>query len=156
MSVRQLSVPGRRGSISGIDCRRSALSARFPLEYSQIDPATFRNGNTFLKQQESLQALSRCVSSIADSALGIHNTMPRNAGIFRQPAKDRAYLPRIRRSPGKRRNFLTGYAVLLALLAIGGVVLSLLGYALGPRLSTLFMWGWILYSWIANAVASMK
>jgi len=57
---------------------------------------------------------------------------------------------------GKRRNFLTGYAVLLALLAIGGVVLSLLGYALGPRLSTLFMWGWILYSWVANAVAAMK
>ena len=58
--------------------------------------------------------------------------------------------------PGKRRTFLVVYAVVLALLAIGGVVLSLLGYALGPQLSTLFMWGWILYSWIANAVASMK
>lgn len=57
---------------------------------------------------------------------------------------------------GKRRTFLVGYAVLLALLATGGVGLSLLGYALGPRLSSLFMWGWILYSWVANAVAAMK
>ena len=58
--------------------------------------------------------------------------------------------------PGKRRALFIGYAVVLTLMAVGGLVLTLLGSSLGPQLSTLFMWGWILYSWIANAVSSMR
>jgi hypothetical protein len=58
--------------------------------------------------------------------------------------------------PGKRRTFLIGYAVVLALVAVGSLVLTLIGAPLGPRLSPLFMWGWILYSWVANAVSAMK
>lgn len=57
---------------------------------------------------------------------------------------------------GKRRWFLVAYAVVLALLALVALSLSLNGNALGARLSEAFFWGWILYSWIANAVASMR
>lgn len=58
--------------------------------------------------------------------------------------------------PGKRRALFIGYAVMLALMAVGGLALTLAGFSLGPRLSTLFMWGWILYSWVANAATAMK
>jgi len=55
---------------------------------------------------------------------------------------------------GKRRWFLIAYTVILALLAIGGLLLRLNGVALGAQLSEAFFWGWILYSWIANAIAT--
>ncbi|MEJ5310896.1 MAG: tetratricopeptide repeat protein [Anaerolineae bacterium] len=58
--------------------------------------------------------------------------------------------------PGKRRWFLVAYTSILALLAVGGLLLRLNGVALGAQLSEAFFWGWILYSWIANAVASMQ
>ena len=58
--------------------------------------------------------------------------------------------------PGKRRLLFAGYAVVLALLALGGLVLKLAGSPWGAQLSGFFMWGWILYSWIANAVATAK
>ncbi len=57
---------------------------------------------------------------------------------------------------GKRRWFLVVYTLILALLAVGGLALRLNGVALGAQLSEAFFWGWILYSWIANAVASMR
>jgi tetratricopeptide (TPR) repeat protein len=57
---------------------------------------------------------------------------------------------------GKRRWFLVAYTVILALLATSSLLLRLNGVALGAQLSEAFIWGWILYSWIANAVASMK
>lgn len=65
------------------------------------------------------------------------------AGLFSFPA-------------GKRRWFLVIYTVALALIALGSLLLTLNGAALGAQLSEAFIWGWILYSWIANAVASMK
>ena len=57
---------------------------------------------------------------------------------------------------GKRRWLLVAYTVILALLAVGGLLLRLSGVALGAQVSEAFFWGWILYSWIANAVASMR
>ena len=57
---------------------------------------------------------------------------------------------------GKRRWLLVAYTVGLALLALGSLLLRLNGVALGAQLSEAFFWGWILYSWIANAVASMR
>lgn len=53
---------------------------------------------------------------------------------------------------GKRRWFLVAYTVILALLAIGGLLLNLAGAPVGARLNEAFFWGWILYSWIANAL----
>lgn len=55
---------------------------------------------------------------------------------------------------GKRRWFLVAYTAILALLAVGGLLLRLNGAALGAQLSEAFFWGWILYSWIANAIAT--
>ena len=57
---------------------------------------------------------------------------------------------------GKRRWFLIAYTAILALLVVGSLLLRLNGVGLGAQLSEAFFWGWILYSWIANAVASMK
>ena len=57
---------------------------------------------------------------------------------------------------GKRRWFLVAYTIILALLAVGTLGLRLSGVALSAQLSEAFFWGWILYSWIANAVSSMK
>ncbi len=57
---------------------------------------------------------------------------------------------------GKRRWFLVAYTVILTLLAVGALALRLNGIALGAQLGEAFFWGWILYSWIANAVASMR
>ncbi len=57
---------------------------------------------------------------------------------------------------GKRRWFLITYAIGLALLAVGSLLLSLNGASLGAQLGEVFFWGWILYSWIANAVAAMR
>jgi len=53
----------------------------------------------------------------------------------------------------KRRWFLVAYTVVLALLAVGSLFLRLNGIVLGAQLSEAFFWGWILYSWIANAIA---
>lgn len=58
--------------------------------------------------------------------------------------------------PGKRRLFFIGYAVIMAAMAIGGLVLSLSGSPVGRQLNSAFLWAWILYSWVANAVASMR
>ncbi len=59
-------------------------------------------------------------------------------------------------SAGKRRWLLVAYTSILALLAVGGLLLRLNGVALGAQLSEAFFWGWILYSWVANAVASTR
>ncbi|MGC9396015.1 MAG: tetratricopeptide repeat protein [Anaerolineae bacterium] len=57
---------------------------------------------------------------------------------------------------GKRRLFLIIYTAGLALIALSSLLLRLNGSVLGVQLSEVFFWGWILYSWIANAMASMK
>jgi tetratricopeptide (TPR) repeat protein len=63
------------------------------------------------------------------------------AGVFSFPA-------------GRRRLFLSLYTAGLALIALGSLLLRLNGSPLGAQLGEVFFWGWILYSWIANAVAT--
>ncbi|HQE93188.1 MAG TPA: tetratricopeptide repeat protein [Anaerolineae bacterium] len=55
---------------------------------------------------------------------------------------------------GKRRWFLIAYTAGLALLAVGSLIFKLNGAAWGAPLGEAFIWGWILYSWIANAIAT--
>ena len=57
---------------------------------------------------------------------------------------------------GKRRWLLVAYTAGLALLAFGSLILRLNGAALGAQLSEAFIWGWILFSWVANAVGSIQ
>lgn len=53
---------------------------------------------------------------------------------------------------GKSRAILTTYTILLGVVGMGGLVLSLTGLPSPGTLDILFLWGWVLYSWIANIV----
>ena len=63
------------------------------------------------------------------------------AGLFSFPA-------------GKQRLFLTIYTAGLVLLAVLSLIFKLQQSVMGAQLGEVFVWGWILYSWIANAMAS--
>ncbi len=58
--------------------------------------------------------------------------------------------------PGNTRLFLTIYTAGLALLAVISLIFKLHQSVMGAQLSEVFIWGWVLYSWIANAVGSLK
>jgi tetratricopeptide (TPR) repeat protein len=54
---------------------------------------------------------------------------------------------------GRRRRTLALVTATLGAVGVGGVLSSLLGVAASSTLDTLFWFGWIGYSWLANAIA---